>query len=175
MDLWREINWYAIQTKPCREDLAAINLERLGLELFLPKVKLQEFGWGVPRVITKPLFPGYLFAKFCPLNYLHLVRYARGVRRVVSAGEVILPVDEQIIRTIQSRIREDLFMRLRPSPFHAGDLVKVQEGSLQGLSGIFERELDDRERVVILLEAIAYRARVLIEKRYLTSAAVVLQ
>ena len=46
-----------------------------------------------------------------------------------------------------------------------------REVPLQGLSGIFEQTLDKRERVVILLEAIRYQARVLIEKRYLKAQA----
>ena len=62
-------------------------------------------------------------------------------------------------------------MRIEPQPMQRGDRVVVQEGPLQGLSGIFEQALDERERVVILLEAIRYQARVLIEKRYLKAQA----
>ena len=45
--------------------------------------------------------------------------------------------------------------------------MMVQDGPLQGLIGTLDQEMDDRQRVVILLEAIEYQARILIEKRYL--------
>ena len=176
MEFWRDINWYAIQSKPEREDLAAYNLGRLGLEVFLPKMKLPRLCWGVCQMSVRPLFPGYLFARFSPSSYLHLIKYARGVRRVVSCGEAVLPVDEGIIEAIQIRLeggQEQL-----PEPprhFRAGEQVRVEKGYLQGLIGIFERELSDQQRVVILLEAIEYQARVAIEKRYLTSTEVLCQ
>jgi len=171
MDYSRETNWYAIQTKPCREVAAAMNIKRLGLEVFLPQVKQQKRVWGVEQMVMKPLFAGYLFARFSPAAYLHLIHYARGVRRVVGSGKSPLPVDAEIILAIRLRIGEDGYVRLEPEPMQRGDRVVVQEGPLQGLSGIFEQALDERERVVILLEAIRYQARVLIEKRYLKAQA----
>lgn len=173
MDLWRETNWYAIHTKPCREDLAAMNLKRLGLDVLLPKMKQEKLVWGVPQIVIKPLFPGYFFARFRPSEYLHLIQYARGVRRVVSGGDIPLPVDEEIIQAIQSRLGVDGYVTLGLMPLSPGGRVIIQDGPLKGLAGIFERELDDRERVVILLEAIQYQARVLIEKWHLKAAAAV--
>lgn len=171
MDYWRETNWYAIQTKPSREGVAAMNIKRLGLEVFLPQVKQQKRVWGVTQMVMKPLFTSYLFARFSPAAYLHLIHYARGVRRVVGSGNSPLPVDDQIILAIRLGIGEGGYERVEPQPMQRGDRVVVQEGPLQGLSGIFEQALDERERVVILLEAIAYQARVLIEKRYLKAQA----
>jgi len=167
MDLWREINWYAVQCKPCREDVAAMNIGRLGVEVFLPKLRQEKLVWGVPQLVIKPLFPGYLFARFCPASYFHLISYARGVRRIVSCGEAPLPVDDEIIAMIRSRVHNDGYVRIEPPQFQAGDRVMVCEGPLQGLRGIFERVLSDRERVVILLEAIHYQARVVVERRHL--------
>lgn len=171
MDYWRETNWYAINTKACREAVAAMNIKRLGLEVFLPQVRQQKRVWGVAQMVIKPLFAGYLFARFSPAAYLHLIQYARGVRRVVGSGESPLPVDDEIILAIRSRIGEEGYVRIEPRPMQRGDRVMVQEGPLQGLSGIFEEALDERERVVILLDAITYQARVLIRKRYLKAQA----
>jgi transcriptional antiterminator RfaH len=170
MDFYRETHWFAVHTKPHREDAAAFNIARLDLEVFLPKVKQERVICGIPREVIKPLFPGYLFARFCPATYLHLIRYARGVLRVVSCGDVPLPVDEAIIGEIRSRIGPDGYVRLEDRSLRPGDRVLVREGPLRGLKGIFERELDDRERVILLLEAIEYQARVVIERRCLSLA-----
>ncbi len=168
MDFYHGVHWFAVHTKPHREDSAALNIARLDLEVFLPKVKREQTICGIPRELVKPLFPGYLFARFCPATHLHSIRYARGVLRVVSCGDVPLPVDERIIEEIRSRIGADGYVRLEDRSPHPGDRVLVKEGPLQGLKGIFERELDDRERVILLLEAIEYQARLVIPKRYLS-------
>jgi transcriptional antiterminator RfaH len=167
MDYFSTPNWYAIHTHPCREAVAAMNIERLGLEVFLPKMKKTKSVWGVAQMVVKPLFSGYLFARFSPANYLHLIQYARGVRRVVGNGERPLPVDDEIIMAVRSGMDEDGYLRITPRPLQRGDRVVVQDGPLQGLIGTLDQEMDDRQRVIILLEAIEYQARILIEKRYL--------
>jgi ribosomal protein L24 len=62
---------------------------------------------------------------------------------------------------------EDGYLHMTPRPLRRGDRVMVQDGPLQGLIGTLDQEMDDRQRVIILLEAIEYQARILIEKRYL--------
>jgi transcriptional antiterminator RfaH len=171
MDYWRQTNWYAIHTHPCREAVAAMNIERLGLEVFLPQIKQQKSVWGVPQSVIKPLFSGYLFARFCPAAYLHLIQYARGVRRVVGNGDKPLPVDDEIILAVRSRMGKEGYVQIEPRPLCRGDRVVVEDGPLQGLIGTLEQAMDDRARVVILLEAIEYQARLLIEKRYLKAQA----
>ena len=167
MNLSQDLNWYAIYTKRGCEDLAAIYIRRLGLNVFLPRVKLKRVVGGILQTFIKPLFPSYLFARFCPAAYLHLIQYARGVNHVVCAGEVPLPVDDRIIDVIESHIGKDGYVRLEPKALLPGDRVIVQQGPFQGFKGLFARELNDRNRVVILLEGIEYEARVMLERPYL--------
>jgi transcriptional antiterminator RfaH len=167
MDYLHDASWYAIHTHPCREAVAAMNIERMGLEVFLPKIKQQKSVWGVAKSVIKPLFPGYLFARFTPSTYLHLIHYARGVRQVVGNRERPLPVDDEIIMAVRSGIGDEGYVEIEPNIMRRGDRVVVQEGPLQGLIGTLDTEVDDRTRVIILLEAIEYQARLLIDKRCL--------
>lgn len=169
MNLWGDINWYAVQARPGGEEVARRSLESLALETFLPKARRERCVRGALRSAVRPLFPGYLFARFTPAHALHRVRYSRGVRRVLSAGLTPLPVEDDLIADIRARLGDDGCMRLQARAWQPGEAVRVQEGPLQGWSGIFERELDDRRRVVILLEAIQ-QARVVLEARLLESA-----
>jgi transcriptional antiterminator RfaH len=171
VNIWLDTNWYAVNTKPHREETAAMNIRRLGLEVLLPKIARHKSILSGRKIAMAHLFPSYLFAKFSPKEYLHSIRYARGVRRVVSAGETPLPVDETIISAIKSRIDETGFVALTAKQFAAGEQVVIQEGFLQGQTGIFERELTGQQRVVILLQSIEYQARVFVEKRFLSPVA----
>jgi len=161
--------WYAIYTKPAKEDLAVEYISRLGLEAFNPKIKKSQKVWGVLREINAPLFPCYVFARFSEF-YMHSVRYARGVRRIVGTGEIPTPIDERIIDCIRSRSVEEQSYG-KSSAIKPGDTVVINCGLFYGLEGIVLEELNDKERVRILLNTIEWQARVLVEKRRIEKTA----
>ncbi len=171
-DFWTQTNWYVVHTKPLREDLAASNISRLGVPVFLPKIKREKLEYGRRRVIIKPLFPGYLFARFCPCPHLHSIRYARGVYRVVSVGERPLPVGDEIISAIQLRIDKEGFVTLDgpACSFTNGQEVVINSGPLQGVVGIFDSVLSDGVRTAILLRTVEYQVKIVIEASRLTLA-----
>ncbi len=171
MSFEEDRNWYAVHTKTSQEEIAAFNLERMGLEILNPKLKQEKMVWGVPKAVLKPLFPGYLFAKFNPGKYLHLIQYARGVRQVLRFGMALLPVDEEIIEGIRGRLNSDGHAEFQSKALVAGSSVCIQEGAFSGLNGIFERELSDRKRVVLLLKIMGVNAQVVMDKQFLKSAA----
>jgi hypothetical protein len=47
--------------------------------------------------------------------------------------------------------------------------VYINDGPLQGLVGIFEQEISDGERAVMLLRTVEYQARISVEKWRLTA------
>lgn len=168
MDQWQQTNWYAIQTKPSRETFAVGNIVAAGVECLFPKVRKERptpNGW---KLVVKPLFPSYFFARFCPALYLDLVRCTRGVLRVLSSGRFPIPLDENAIREIQTRIADDGYITLKAVPLAPGARVIIEGGPFQGLMGTVEREWDDAKRVTLFLAAIEH-ARVLVEKRWLSA------
>jgi transcriptional antiterminator RfaH len=168
--LWRDLNWFAIHAKPRRENFAASNVYALGVGILLPRVKVERLVRGAAQQGTKPLFPGYFFARFCPENSLESVKCSRGVLRVVSSGRFPIPVHDEVVREIQDRVQEDGFIRIRPQALAPGTRVSIQSGPFEGMMGRVERELDDRKRVAILLETLL-RARVLIERHWIEAEA----
>lgn len=170
VDLWREFGWFAIQANPRRETFAAKNIEKLGIEVLLPRIRFERLIRGAARLGAKPLFPGYFFSRFCPEASLESVKVTRCVLRVVNSGRIPIPVPEDVIREIQDRIEEDGLIEIRPRFLAPGTLVTIQSGPFEGMIGRVERELDDRKRVAIFLEAL-FNARVLVEKRWIEAQA----
>jgi transcriptional antiterminator RfaH len=160
------MNWYAVHTKPRRESVAESGLQREGIETFFPKLRRKKTIRRVRRWVTGPLFPNYLFARFEFSGSGRLVKYATGITNIVSFGGKPAAVDESIIRAIQSHCEENV-VTIQPPELRPGDEVEIQEGPLRGLKGIFERELSDSERVVILLQSIAAAARVEVSREQL--------
>ena len=156
------MNWYAINTKPRQEDLAEQNLQRLGLETFCPQLKQNKVIRRIRRTVIGPLFPGYLFAQFNLNTHYRAVNYARGVQRLVCFGLSPAIVDEEMIESIKSRL-QDGCVTVQLSSFKPGQAVRIHQGPLQGIEAIFEQEMSDHRRVVLLLRALSYQARVVVD------------
>lgn len=157
--------WYVIHTHLKQEDRAGSNLKVLGIPIFSPKIREQRYNQFVhmPTYVAKPLFPRYIFAQFNVNHLYNKVRFTRGVCSVVSFGEGPTPIDEEIITLIQSKIKEDGFVRI-DEEIRPGDKVIVKDGALKNFAGVFERELKDTDRIRILLETVSYQAHVEIER-----------
>jgi transcriptional antiterminator RfaH len=155
------MKWYVVSAKPRQEKIAAQNLARLGVEPFFPQIRRNRRGVrGVNRSVS-PLFPGYLFARFDRVTHYRAVNFAQGVRKVVMFGSTLAEVEAEMIESIRSKLTDGI-LTVAPPSFHPGQSVRIEEGPLKGLEAVFEREMDDRERVVVLLKAISYQARVVV-------------
>ena len=155
------MEWYTVNTKPRQEHQAVLNLQTLGVQTFYPQIQVRKRVRRVMKRVTGPLFPGYIFARFDLETYFRTVTYARGVRKVVSFGPKPSPVDEEVIAGINARLTNGCLtvplVSLTP-----GQCVRIQGGPLEGLEAIFEREMSDHQRVVLLLRALASQWRVVV-------------
>jgi len=157
------MHWYAIQIKPHQERFAAMSLSRLEVETFTPLLKRIRLVRGKRQEVTQPLFPGYLFARFDADTRYRAVNYAAGVRRVVAWGSSPVIVEDSLIVSIQSRLQNGCVV-VQPPSFSPGQTVRILDGPLQGLSAVFERELNGEQRVVLLLQALSCTAHVVIDR-----------
>ena len=89
------------------------------------------------------------------------MKYSVGVSSVVSFGNTPAQVDELLIDSIRSRVK-DGFVVLEPPSFTKGEKVEIKEGPLEGISGIFDSRVKDSDRVIILLNAIASQSRIVV-------------
>ena len=97
-----------------------------------------------------------------------MVKYTRGVKKIVGNPEGPIPVQEEVIRELRAREKDGHIELDKYGQEPAiGDEIEVVEGPLKGLKGIFKKELDERERVMILLNYVSYQGMLLIEKKKL--------
>ena len=162
------MNWYALNTKPHQEYLAQLSLQKLGVETFCPLLKQTKLIRRRRQTVIGPLFPGYLFARFNLEVQYRAVNYARGVRSVVTFGSDPAIVNEELIQSIQLRLHDGYAAVQRPS-FIRGQTVRIETGPLQGLEAIFEQEISDQHRVSLLLQALTYQARVVVDLEHVVA------
>ena len=96
-----------------------------------------------------------------------MITYTRGVRKIVGDKTYPWPVAEDIIGFIRSN-EKDGFVAIKCEELSEGDRVRISEGPLSGLTGIFKKVIKGTERVVLLLNAIEYQARVIVERTSLS-------
>lgn len=94
---------------------------------------------------------------------LRRVRFTRGVHSVISFGNGPTSIDDEIIQLIQLRVGEDGLVKL-DNDLNEGDQVMIDTGPLRDLVGVFQYDIKGTDRVAILLSAISYQGRVVIEK-----------
>ena len=156
-------NWYVINVKPKKE----FQVERLftegGFKYYSPVYKQDD------RV--RPFFPGYGFLIFEFPGQYQTVKYTRGIKRVVGNKEGPIPIPDEVIQEIRAREIGGLIELEKHGVMpQVGDEIEVAEGPLKGLRGVFQKEIDDKERVMILLSYVSYQGQLLIEKKKLKKA-----
>jgi transcriptional antiterminator RfaH len=151
--------WFVIQTKPKKEEEATSYLLLKGLEIFSPLMENFMIRNGNINKELKPLFPGYIFGKFVVESDYSLVRWGRGVKKVLGLGGYPAPVSEEVIEIIRRRADNTGIIRINHQ-FRPNDAIRIKSGPLRDLLGIFERWMSDGERVRILLNLIGYQPAV---------------
>jgi transcription antitermination factor NusG len=126
--------WFAILVRRGEEKSATLLLENAGYECFLPLTNCNRQFGDRADVISLPLFSGYLFCRMNPHNRLPVLR-TPGVIQIVGVGEKPIPVEEDEIVGIQRVVKSGL--PTMPWPYlQVGQVGRVQEGPLRGLTGI---------------------------------------
>jgi transcriptional antiterminator RfaH len=151
--------WYVIQTKPKKEEEATSYLLAKGVEIFGPLMETFTTRNAKLAKELKPLFPGYIFGKFDLEQNYPLVRWGRGVKKVLGFGGYPTSISEEVVEIIKERTDTEGIVRVKQN-FKANDVIRIKTGPLKDLLAIFERWVSDGERVRILLNLIGYQPAV---------------
>jgi len=144
--------WYAVNSKPQKEEFAQFHLKRKGLETFFPRVQLPEFARKHRRVI--PLFPTYFFVHIELTTEYDYVRWAPGVKNLVSFGGVPAQLDDKIADYLIGQANPDGIIAAR-TDLQVGQKVQICAGPFDGILGVVQRTPDARGRVRLLMKILS--------------------
>ena len=142
--------WYAARTEPRAEFLAATELGRDGLDVFLPRIKAH-----LPRNRhpDTPLFPGYLFVRLDPEDEgWPTFRPAHRLLGWVSFGGEIAWLPDEAMGALVERVKTinregGLWQR-----YQRGDKVRVVTHNLDSLAEVIEEATTPQGRAKVLLQ-----------------------
>jgi transcription antitermination factor NusG len=145
-------HWYAIWTRSRHEQMVRDQLTQKAIEAFLPTVTRWSRWKDRRKKIDWPLFPGYCFARFDPIDRLAVLKCAGVVSIVGFEGGEPAPIPEQEIDGIRRLITSSL--AYDPCPFiREGEMVEVVHGPLKGVVGRLVRK-NDKARLVLSVDLI---------------------
>jgi transcription antitermination factor NusG len=142
--------WYAIWTRSHCERLVAQQLIAKGFQPFLPEMAVRSRKPDPTPIVQRPMFPGYLFLKHSmeKRSYIEILK-ARGVVRILEGGwNRLTTIADDEMSAIERVIESGATVLMHPY-FNQGDRVRVVEGPLAGLEGLFVHDKKNRGRLVV--------------------------
>jgi transcription antitermination factor NusG len=153
-------NWYALYTRPNFEKRIEQELQKMGVQPYLPlRATLRQWS-DRKKWIEAPLFSCYVFVKADPRERL-LALTPEGVVRMLGRHGQPSIIPEFEITAVKNMLAHDF----DPEPIpHVmpGDLLEITSGPLAGMRGVLQA-LQGRQRFVIVFEAIGQAVAINIE------------
>lgn len=149
--------WYAMRSKPNKEDFLARQFESHEIKVFYPRLRVSPVN---PRARkTRPYFPGYLFVQVdLELTGASTLQWMAGAANLVSFGGEPAPVPEALISALQKRVEEiNASNKTGVDNLKRGESVVIQAGPFAGYEAIFDARISGQERVRVLLNFLQKR------------------
>jgi transcription antitermination factor NusG len=141
--------WYAVWTKSHCERLVLDQLTAKGFSAFLPEVGVWSKRQGRMHVVPAPMFPGYLFVRdqMDKQAYIEMLK-VRGVVRILEDGwNRLTPIPTHEVESVE-RVMHAKVPVFRHA-LHEGDRVRVKEGPLTGVEGVFIHDKPGTGRLIV--------------------------
>jgi transcriptional antiterminator RfaH len=151
------VHWYAIRSKPNKEDFLAGQLESYGVEMFFPRIRVNPVNPRARKM--RPYFPNYLFVHV-DLEVINasMLRWMPGASGLVSFGGEPATVPDILIVALQRQVDHLNASALKQkADLKPGDPVTVQDGPFAGFEAVFDSRLPGRDRVRVLLSFLQKR------------------
>lgn len=142
-------HWWALMTKGNFEKTVVDQLEGRRLEAFLPTYRAFSKRKDRRKIITLPLFSGYVFVRTVlgdPDNRIRILQ-TRGVVRIIGGNEGPIPVRESEINSIRKLCESERL--LEPwARIEVGKPVRIISGGLAGVIGVVVEVKGKGRRIV---------------------------
>jgi len=149
-------HWYAIWTNSHCEQRVCDQLQAKGFDPFLPRLNVWSRRGGVRRVISVPMFPGYLFLSHGLMDkgsYVELCK-TRGLARVLGDGwDRAAVVPDRDIAGIQKVVKAQVPATPHPYLKH-GQRVRILGGPLTDVEGILVRMKPNKGVVALSVDLV---------------------
>jgi len=139
--------WFVIYTKSRNEKKVAELLQKNGVEVFCPLVKLKKNWSDRTKIVETPLFNSYVFVNLSEkdrnvvFNVPGVIRYLFWLKKpAIARDSEIESLKTALHETMDSFTIEN---------YQIGDTVKISEGVFKGLDGVIEKQSNNKLHVIL--------------------------
>ena len=139
--------WFVIYTKSRNEKKVAELLQKNGVEVFCPLVKLKKNWSDRSKIVETPLFISYVFVNLSEkdrnvvFNVPGVIRYLFWLKKpAIARDSEIESLKNVLHETMDSFTIEN---------YQIGDTVKISEGVFKGLDGVIEKQSKNKLHVIL--------------------------
>lgn len=170
-------NWFCVHTKPAHEIQAVASLKRLTasllqnvgeIDVYFPRVKTKMTVAGHLRLVLRPLFPRYFFAKFIWEKAARYVASRPYILGLVKFGELPTIVPPSVVEDLLSwSLNSDVEIFDPTAHLKPGQRVVIKSGLFKGMEAEVISHLNDRKRVALLLDHLQSQTRLILDRTHL--------
>jgi len=137
------LHWYVLYVKSRHEYVTERELNRKGIETYLPSVKKLSRWKDRKKLIDFPLFPGYLFTHIqsIPEKFLKVLQTKGAVTLLYHKPGYPASVPDEEISSIKILVESGRELDVYPY-FKEGSPVRIKRGPLKGAQGILNKKED---------------------------------
>ena len=139
--------WFVIYTKSLNEKKVAELLQKNGVEVFCPLVKLKKNWSDRKKIVETPLFKSYVFVNLSEKDR-NVVFNVPGVIRYVFWLKKPAVVRDSEIESLKTILHETIDS-FSIENYQIGDTVKISEGVFKGLDGVIEKQSNTKLHVIL--------------------------
>ena len=145
-----DVPWYALYTRSRHEKITDRELQKRGLETFLPVRKLKRRWSDRTQIIEEPLFHSYVFVRMPPEERFSVLNTFGAVSLVHFGVKTPAVIPEKDIETLRRFVQEEI--TIDPFPYiKEGQRVYIRSGPFKGVEGFVVRK-NQQCRLVISLD-----------------------
>lgn len=150
----KEYKWYAIYTITNHEKSVCQDLEKNGIESYLPLVRSVKRWSDREKIIESPLFKSYVFVNVSCREYFKALIPKAALKYVCFDGTAC-PIPEEQIDSLRRIVNSNYPIQVIKKDFRHGQKVRIDYGPLKNCSGEIVRSCS-KNRFLIKLEGIEY-------------------
>lgn len=145
-------SWFAIYVKSRTEKKVSSELEKQGIDHYLPLIKILKQWSDRKKWVHEPLFKSYVFVYVDSLQYFEVLKAINVVRYISFEGKAV-KIPPQQIEAVKYFLDDAEPKELSEEFWEKGQQVEVITGNMTGLTGELV-EVKNKHQVRIKIEAI---------------------
>lgn len=150
--------WYVFYCSSRAEKKVSERLSGLGYSVFLPLHGTLKQWSDRKKWVQEPLFPGYVFVR-CPSDKIAAVAGVQGVVAAVRLAGKPAYINRREVEAINRYLLSGFHAEVTEQTFAAGDRVRVTEGPLKDMEGLF-LHMEGKDFLCIVLESFNHMLKI---------------